>query len=660
MRYFQKESEYKKRYIYTSTHYLHLLQSLHHTDFSTLFNSHLHQLIIHEILPEDDIISIVDSPFVDLNYIYQHQTYSEDISKHIQNTISQKNRSIDEARKRCKEAESKYAEINKKYYSKKNNSSISTTFSPHRKEKKEVKEEREETKEDKKEDTKEEIKEDKSEVIQQKDLLYEYFASSKSIDYSIYEGCNLLLIAALKEHDKLVHHLLNHFDIQTDNFLDSSSPKKVAAPLEVVNCKNQKNHSLLLICCEKSLHESSKYLLSHPHIDINVFNEEYEHLLITCCKNKLNNQALQILSHNSFKTNHHDHAEKSYDDPKLYIMERAFGYACRNGMCEVVYQILDHYKLHVHMLNVSVNNPLYWCAHHKMEDALLRLLEYHDIDLTLQEHGKKHTAFELMCINSLVDVSLTLLKFVEEKKVHVDFKENRDGDSPFYYACSKGLTEVALKILELTQNKIQLIYKSNEDDNSLIYACFYNMDSVIKIILQTPGIRTEYINSSSYHYGIPLILCCKHKNEKRALQILKLGMKSKSKSKSKSIDIDTSQLGRNQKSALYYAIKHNLRGVISILIHEPILHAPFIKKMFDMLLYYHPENQKYSSLIHSYKKSPFECSICKICRQEENYIVRCKKCEALFHTHCLSEKLKKDFFCRCVSCREESEFYLCY
>ncbi len=654
MRYFQKD-EYKKKFIYTSTHYLHLLQFLHHCDFPTLFNAHLHQLIIHEILNEDDIILLLQSPFVDIHYIYQHKKYEDEISKHIQDFIYQDNIRIENVRKNISDSKYKFQQMNRKCSSSSTLSSISsvssssTSFSPDKEEKQEEKQEeekekkRKEEKEKKQEEEKEKKKEEEKSYQEslhsanpekQKEYLFEYFASSKSIDYSIYEGSNLLILASIKEYDKLVCHILNQY------------------PDQNVNCTNQKKESPLFLCCQNSLSQSSKYLLSHPNIDINLFNENNEHLLIICCKNKLNNQALQILSHQTCKDflqkNHFDYNGKNYDDPTLYVLEKAFQYACRNNMHEVIYKILEEYKLHTHMLNVTHNNPLYWCAHHKIENAIHQLLQYKDIDLNIQEEGKKQTILEVICINSLVNVALEILEFHNNK---IDLKENRDGDSPFYYACKKGLTNVALKILELTKNKIQLIYKPNEYDNSLLYACFYNMDQVIKIILKSRDIRAEYINSSSYYHSIPLLLCCKHKNEKRALQILDLKYR-------KSLDIDTSELSRNKKSALYYAIKHNLQKVIPLLINEPILFSPFIKKMFDILSYHHSNDPRYSAIIDGYKNHKEICSICQKYNEDQNYVVKCNKCSTLFHLHCLSEKFKKDFFRRCISCKKESEFYL--
>ena len=66
---FFKRDEYKKKNIYVLTHYFHLLHFLKDNDITNLkelFNSHLHQAIVHELFSENDIILLLDSPYFDI------------------------------------------------------------------------------------------------------------------------------------------------------------------------------------------------------------------------------------------------------------------------------------------------------------------------------------------------------------------------------------------------------------------------------------------------------------------------------------------------------------------------------------------------------------------------------------------------------------------
>lgn len=724
---FFKQNEHKKKNMYALTHYFHLLHFLKNdtdTDLRDLFNSHLHQTIIHDLFSENDIILLLDSPFFDINYKYNYKKYERNLIKSIKNNIYQKNihlSNIEEAYLLNEKLEHLNNKSNIKTKSKSvsqssssSSDSISSSLSDNSLSDNllsgninitlinntniesnighignitieniepicnienitiehienienintqtinfsgniNVPELLENYIQQNQPETIIENLNNLSETIDNykfigniekyanendyndtetdklnKKHLFSYFSSSPHTNYKKYDESNILILACMKKLDKLVYHLLTFF------YNDD------------INYKNKNNESALLICCENSLIESSKYLLSHKNIEINIFNNnevDKEHLLIICCRNKLNNQALQILSHNQFK-------KYIVKKNNLDIVEDALRYACRNNMYEVVYKILDDYKLNISMLNINVYNPLYWCGFHKMEEALLKLLKYKDININIVEKDKHMNVFETICNNGLEKPAMEILK-----KKSVNLKENYEEKCPLFFACKSGLTKVALKILELTNNKIKFNNINPKNDtytrNSLYYACLNNMDNVIKIILNENNITLNYLNITDGNSNSPLILCCKNKNENRAIQILKLKY-------NKYLDINVYNNNSKKKSALFYAIKNNLKNVIHLLLNDKILYSPFIPKMFDILSFNDTEKE-YTSIINSYKNNTNNCNICFDCKENSNYVVKCEYCVGLFHIKCLSKYIKLNYTHKCPCCRKKGNYFL--
>ncbi len=743
---FFKRDEYKKKNIYVLTHYFHLLFFLkdnNKSNLKELFNSHLHQAIIHELFSENDIILLLDSPYFDINYKYNSKKYEKNLIKSIKNNIYQKNLHLAHIEESYLLNE-KLENLNKKkHFSKKSSSSSSSSSSScssssykssneddfHGNINVQLLNESKSESNDEDENgniiisetvsgniifqsgnfiyqphnnaninqnqngtlninfsdnmniqqlLENHIMQNQPEFITQhinelnnnidnykcvsnieeysdeesvetdkinNKHLFSYFSSSKHTNYKKYDNCNILMLACMKKMDKLVYHLLTYFD-HTD-----------------INAKNKANESALLICCENSLVESSAYLLAHKDIEINIFNEDDPnakiHLLIICCKNKLNNQALQILSHSDFKKYI---VKNKKNEDYSHILERALGYACKNNMHEVVYKILENYKLNIEYLNVNVNNPLYWCAYYKMVYGISKLLKYKNIDINIIEKGKKMSILEVICDNKLEESALEILKFK-----NIDLKDNNDINSAFYYSCKSGLTNIALKLYELNNNKITFISKNSKYDhykkyNALYYACLKNMDSVIKIMLNAENINCDALNITDFYDNTPLIICCKNKNEKRAIQIIKLKY-------NKNLNVHIHDLNEKEKNALYYAIKNNLKNVISFLLLENndsliIPYSPFIPKMFNTLLSNDSE-KKYTNIINSYKNNnkvgENSCNICfeNSCElEEDNYLFKCEYCVGVFHIKCLSKYFKSVHTNKCPYCRKKGNYFL--
>ncbi len=760
-----EDDRYKRKSMYLSTHYFHLLYFLEsckvkNSDIQKLFNSHLHQLVIHQLFSDNDIILLLNSPYFDINYKYNRHDYKHYLLKSIKNDKCKKNIHLSNIEKYClydKKIENR--QRFNEYYEKKIKNNIyvndddeiscdssieferrrgielhhsseseyesdvdtysvssnlighNTDFSigennSRRRENMNIQLLQEtvntnnitnninntnnidNTNNENNNEDDEEMNEfkrmlhiddapgviykiehdiDENDNISDNEdednkYLFNYFSSTYHVEYKKYDDCNLLLTACMKKMDKLVVHLLTYYDYLIND----------------INYTNKNDKNALLICCEKSLCESSKLLLSHKNININIFNKKNEHLLEICCKNNLTNQALQILQHDQFKKWYKEYKkarkiekgckeeedeEKSNienlffsmipkkkvkndkEDINIYkndMIEKSFCYACKNNMIEVVNQILEDYKLNVDYLNVTQNNPLYWCAFHKMEVPLLKLLKYKNIDYNIKEQGQKLGFFELVCNHSLESIAFEILK-----KKNIDFKNNSDGSSPFYYACKSGMVKVALKILELTDYKITFHHKLNE--HSLQHACKKNMDQVIKHILNCSNITSQYINNCSYKGETSFLLCCKNKNEKRALQILKL-------KNEKYLDINISYTNHEKKCALYYAIKHKLNNLLHILLNDKIYYTPYIDKMFELLSF--DDNEKYKNMIEEYKKNSHNCNICYECNEDSNYVVKCENCVGIYHVKCLHKYLRSSHSERCPHCRKDAKFYL--
>ena len=477
--------------------------------------------------------------------------------------------------------------------------------------------------------------------------LFTYFSSSKSTNYKKYEDSNILILACMKKMDKLAYFLLTHFkDIH-------------------MNYTNKNGDNALLLACENGLFETSKYLLEEKDIKVNIFGTEEEnskeHLLEICCRNQLGVQALQILHNQDFKKYIIQHRRSSSYN---HIIEKALGYACKNNMISVIQTILENYKLDASRLNTYHNNPLHWCAFHLNSEAISLLLKYKDIDIDRSyEKGvcKSMSYLELLCDRGLEKNIFELLK-----NKQYDLKENNDTKSPFFFACKSGLTNVALKLLELNDYKVKFEVRENKSHkNSLYYACLKNMNEVIKIILNMENINENVLNSmDDNNQNTPLLLCIKNKNEKRALQILKLKYEKK-------INVNVYQNNDKNKNALYYAVEHNLKHVIKLLLNDKISYTPTLLKIFSKLLT-SKDKEKYIKILNSYKNTTNNCNICfenhytdsihkndlKEDINSENYLVKCESCVGLFHIQCLSTYFKSTHTKKCPYCRKKGNFFL--
>ena len=81
-------------------------------------------------------------------------------------------------------------------------------------------------------------------------------------------------------------------------------------------------------------------------------------------------------------------------------------------MNEVIFKILENYKLNDEYLNTNENNPLYWCAYHKLESALLLLLKYKNVDVKqIYAKGYHISFFPLLCKNKLEESIFEILKY---------------------------------------------------------------------------------------------------------------------------------------------------------------------------------------------------------------------------------------------------------
>lgn len=800
---FFKRDEYKKKNMYISTHYFHLLYFLkENQNMKDLFNSHLHQSMIHELLSENDIILLLDSPYFDIDYKYNTKKYEKNLIKSIKNNIYENNRhlsNIEEAyllneklekintptfihkkKKNCKpiffhhndlssedtqslssedsdedndnnllhnldelndlneldniyedqggilisqthdysEGSTSENSSEEEYYTNQlenptgnlNITLVNDVFTDPRDnhafiyhgrgniERRYIDENGNRVKELFNINNKNEpiqtiyfsgnidvpqlletyqkendeahlidhisklnesidnykkvgniqnmnhcndIETIESEKINNKHL-YTYFSSSKSTNYKKYENSNILILACMKKMDKLAHFLLTHFkDIH-------------------INYTNNINQSALLLACENGLFETSKYLLEEKDIEVNIFGNEEgnskEHLLEICCRNQLGVQALQILHNHDFKKYIIQHRRTpSYN----YIVENALGYACKNNMIRVIQTILENYKLDASRLNTYHNNPLHWCAFHLNSEAISLLLKYKDIDTDRSyEKGvcKYMSYLELLCDRGLEKNIFELLKMK-----NYDLKDNNDMQSPFFFACKSGLTNVALKLLELNKHKIT--FQVKEGKNSLYYACLKNMNEVIKIILNMEDINEDVLNSMDDYQNTPLLLCIKNKNEKRALQILKLKYEKK-------INVNVYQNNDKNKNALYYAVEHNLKHVIKLLLNNKISYTPTLLKIFSKLLT-SEDKEKYKKILNTYKNTTNNCNICfenhytdsNHNKKEENmdntnYLVKCESCVGLFHIQCLSTYFKSTHSRKCPYCRKKGYFFL--
>ncbi len=683
------------------SHYFHLLYFLDTIDVKILFNAHLHQIIINNFLTENDLLLLIKSPLFDINYVYNHNLYEEKLQKCVKNNIYLKNIHIRNVRKRNsllhKISDLKIKLKKRKYNSSSSSSSSSSenevnlqnilennilesenesednniNFNQSENDSSENDSSENDSSENDSNDSSENDSNDSSENessistlsnnssknrVKKRKInkrlksinkildelnnniknyyfvgninedntydeellnkhLYKYFSSFKIIDYKKYEDNNILLLACMKKLDKLTYYLLTYYNIQN------------------INHNNKNNETPLLLCCENNMIESSKYLLSHKDIQINLYNKYNEHLLVICCKNNLTNQALQILFHDDFK--------KFMEKNNSYIIEDALSNASKNNMHEVVINILQNYKLDIDYVNKHKFNSLYWCAYHNIKYALHKLLKYKNIDIT---YSNKHNIkimeiFEKVCSHKSQNIALKMLK-----NKNFIFNNNIDGNSPFYYACEYNLPKVALKILEKTNYNID--FNSNAHDrSSLLYACKENMNNIVSIILNSPNICAKYVNITDSDHNSALNICCKNKNIENAFKIINL--------KKRLNEINLSQINRNYKCALYYAIKYNLTEVIDNLIEENISYSPLIPKMFNML-----SSTKYTILINKYKNNNHVCNICYECNENNNYIVKCEKCVGIFHIQCLKKYFDASWEHKCPYCREKCNYFL--
>lgn len=639
---------YRKKMMYTMTHYFHLLKSMTGAGDSELFNFHLCQSMIHEIFEEELLLQLMVSPLVNGNYIYMVDDAQKGILEDLRKNIQFENKKIHfHDHNRCfHNLEESSSDESSEYQSDIDDDvdvdsvlNIAHSVAVERVERVERVQEEEEKK--------------KSENA----MLYEYFSSSKSPQYEEYHASSLLRIVCMKRYDKVALYLLKRVD----------------------GCVSESELDILRICCENELQESSKYLISHIYSSDESKNKsksserkskssgrEMCEIWMICCKNKhLEDQALLI-----FESSKHDlkmttpwscrsrsaldHSGQMIEPSELKdIMEDGLGYAAKHNMKRMVQSILENETdLRVDRLNRCVNNPLYWCAFHKNEDALLRLLNYKNININVKEKDQDYDLFEVVCRKKMVRIALHMLCTKHE---FIHFKGNVDGSSPFYYACVAGLEEVALKILEATDYKITCDVRMNR--TSLYHACLKNMDQVIYHILSSKSLSLEYLNCTDcVDMNNAFLLCCKARNEDRALQMIEI---AKCMSGSVSVSVSGTcagteflyMLNRKKKSPLYYACKYEMKRLIPLLLRLKILYTPFFDKKIKK--YIEPSCTK---------EGDSKCNICYDDDGKEgvngNYLFKCEKCVGLFHARCIHSYFQTGAINRCPHCRERSTFVL--
>ncbi len=575
---------------------------------SELFNFHLCQSMIHEIFEEELLLQLMVSPLVNGNYIYMVDNAQKGILEDLRKNIQSENKKIHfHDHNRCfHNLEESSSDESSEYQSDIDDDvdvdsglNIAPSVAVERVERVEHVQEEEEKK--------------KSENA----MLYEYFSSSKSPQYEEYHASSLLRISCMKRYDKVALYLLKRVD----------------------GCVSESELDLLRICCENELQESSKYLISHIYSSGKSSERKICAIWMICCKNKhLEDQALLIFESSS-----------GHDLKMKEIMEDGLGYAAKHNMKRMVQSILENGNdLRVDRLNRSVNNPLYWCAFHKNEDALLRLLKYKNININVKEKDQDYDLFEVVCRKKMVRIALHMLCTKHE---FIHFKGNVDGSSPFYYACVAGLEEVALKILEATDYKITCDVRMNR--TSLYHACLKNMDQVIYHILVSKSVSLEYLNCTDcVDMNNAFLLCCKARNEERALQMIEMA-----KCMSGSVHGTCAgteflyMLNRKKKSPLYYACKYEMKRLIPLLLRLKILYTPFFDKKIKK--YIEPSCTKEGG------------SKCNICYDDDgkeggsgNYLFKCEKCVGLFHARCIHSYFQTGAINRCPHCRERSTFAL--
>ncbi len=608
---------YRKKMMYTMTHYFHLLKSMAGTGDSELFNFHLCQSMIHEIFEEELLLQLMVSPLVNGNYIYMVDDAQKGILEDLRKNIQFENKKIHfHDHNRCfHNLEESSSDESSEYQSDIDDDvdsglNIAPSVAVERVER---------------------IQEEEEKKKSENAMLYEYFSSSKSPQYEEYHMSSLLRISCMKRYDKIALYLLKRVD----------------------GCVSESELDLLRICCENELQESSKYLISHIYSSDKSKSSERKSnerkicaIWMICCKNKhLEDQALLI-----FESSKHDLKMKE-------IMEDGLGYAAKHNMKRMVQSILENENengndLRVDRLNRCVNNPLYWCAFHKNEDALLRLLKYKNININVKEKDQDYDLFEVVCRKKMVRIALHMLCTKHE---FIHFKGNIDGSSPFYYACVAGLEEVALKILEATDYKITCDVRMNR--TSLYHACLKNMDQVIYHILVSKNVSLEYLNCTDcVDMNNAFLLCCKARNEERALQMIEMA-----KCMSGSVRVSVSgtcagteflyMLNRKKKNPLYYACKYEMKRLIPLLLRVKILYTPFFDKKIKK--YIEPSCTK---------EGDSKCNICYDDDGKEggsgNYLFKCEKCVGLFHARCIHSYFQTGAINRCPHCRERSTFVL--
>ena len=638
---FFKHDEYKKKNMYISTHYFHLLHFLkNENDLKDLFNSHLHQSIIHELFSENDIILLLDSPYFDIHYKYNTKKYEKNLIKSIKNNIYENNihlSNIEEAYLLNEKLEKINTPQTFTHKKKKNckpiffhhNNSSSESLSSN-------------SDEDSDEDSDDNLLHNLDELdeldeLNELDNIYEDQGGiliSQTNDYSesssensseeeyytnqlenqngnlnitlvndiftdprdnhtiIYHGRGNIEKRYIDENGNRVKELFNinnqNEPIQTIYF---SGNIDVPQLLETHQKENDEAH---LIDHISKLNES---IDNYKKVG-NIQNMNHSDDIQTIESEKINNKHLYTYFSSSKSTNY-----KKYENSNILIL------ACMKKMDKLAHFLLTHFKdININYTNNIHQSALLLACENGLFETSKYLLEEKNIEVNIfgtEEGNSKEHLLEICCRNQLGVQALQILHNQDFKKYIIQHRRTSTYhyivEKALGYACKNNMISVIQTILE--NYKLDASRLNTYHNNALYWCAFHKNSEAISLLLKYKDIDTD----SSYEKGVCkymsyLELLCDRGLEKNVFELLKTrnyDLKENNDTgspfffacKSGLTNVALKLLELNDykvtfevnegKNSLYYACLKNMNNVIKILLNNESINENVINSMDD-------------------------------------------------------------------------------
>ena len=292
----------------------------------------------------------------------------------------------------------------------------------------------------------------------------------------------------------------------------------VSAIAGIAKCKEQlKNNtdsSILIIACERMMHQSALCALDTLNADkhqleLGKQNNDGDTALTTACKNKMMNVIVSILD--NYPNDCNINAKNKNNENALII-------ACRNAMSNhiilKILEISDKSGMGVVGTICRMTPIMYLCAYNKTEIALKFLETPHMCNLS-HAHAGRTVAFYAMQHN-MTDVVLKLIDYWEECKI---YEQTINGSTPLIWACLNDFTKICMLLLKYPE-KCRLDETDKLGQTALMLACKLEKHNMANKILKS---NTECRPDVQDSFGTTaLIYAVRHKLESVVTALLNI------------------------------------------------------------------------------------------------------------------------------------------